>query len=76
MVVGWGRWGRTVTQTQVLRAGVPWSSRAGLRGSTRKALGRPHQSLRSSAGAPIFHTLRVRDCQRYCVSRLLWVYCR
>ena len=29
MVVGWGRCGRTVTQTHVLRAGVPWSSRAG-----------------------------------------------
>ena len=29
MVVGWGRWGGTVTQTQVLRAGVPWQSRAG-----------------------------------------------
>ena len=35
MVVGWGHCGRTVTQTQVLRAGLPWSSRAGLRGSTR-----------------------------------------
>ena len=29
IVVGWGRCGRTMTQTQVLRAGVPWSSRAG-----------------------------------------------
>ena len=24
---------------------------------------------------PDFHTFRVRDCQRYCVSRLLWVHC-
>ena len=54
MVVGWGRWGRAIAQTPVLRAGVPWSSTAGLRGSTRKALRRPHQIHHSSAGAPIF----------------------
>ena len=58
LVVGWGSCGSTVTQTQVLRAAVPWSSRAGLRGSTRKALHRPHQSHRSSAGPRFSHLSR------------------
>ena len=58
MVVGWGRCGRTVAQTQVLRAGVPWSSRAGLRGSTRTRLARRTKATAALLG-PDFHTFRV-----------------
>ena len=67
MVVGWGRCGRTVAQTQVLRVGVPWSSRAGLRGSTRTRVAAARKSTARSAAllGPDFHTFRVRDCQRY-----------
>ena len=54
VVVGWGSCGSTVTQTQVLRAGVPWSSRAGLRGQHEDPDGRATQIHLSSAGAPIF----------------------
>ena len=62
MVVAWGRCGSTVTQTQVLRAGVPWSSRAGLRGQHEDPDGRATQIHRSSAGAVNSHFC-VRDCQ-------------
>ena len=57
VVVGWGSCGSTVTQTQVLRAAVPWSSRAGLRGYTRKALSRPHQSHPQLRWGPDFSHL-------------------
>ena len=64
MVFGWGRCSRRIAQTQVLRAGAPWSSRAGLRGSTRTLFAVPPKSTTAPLG-PDFHTFRVRDCQRY-----------
>ena len=62
VVVGWGSCGSTVTQTQVLRAAVPWSSRAGLRGQHEDPVRRATQIHRSSAGAVNSHFC-VRDCQ-------------
>ena len=71
MVVGWGRCGRTVTQTQnfaswravVVESGPAWLDEK----SSWPSPPKPPQ-LR---WGPDFHTLRVRDCQRYCVSRTL-----
>ena len=59
MVVGWGRCGRTVTQTQSLRAGVPWSSRAGLRGSTRTRVATRTKFTTAPLGPRFSHLTRV-----------------
>ena len=79
MVVGWGRCGRTVTQTQNFaswRAVVVESGR-GTHGEHKFWLAcQAHQIHHSSAGAPIFTPFASRDCQRYCVSRTLGEYFR
>ena len=58
MVVGWGHCGRTITQTQVLRVGVPWSSRAGCVARREKLLAVPTKATAATLGPGFSHLAR------------------